>query len=249
MDIILPVYNSAPIVDQVVEAVRLYVAKHPHDCGIFVDDGSSDGTADLLAQLIEQDSQLTLIRQPQNLGKGGAIHRGIEACTCEHICFVDGDLAYSLDHLDVLREKLNTSDVVIGSRHLVDSPQLNITWLRRAMGGTFNWYVRTLLGLPFRDTQAGLKGFRLKVANDLFSRQRLTRFAFDAELLYIAKSLGYSISEIPATVSDQHSYRDSTVKLVRDPLRMFWSVLRIRLNALIGRYGSAHSPELRRRGV
>ena len=112
------------------------------------------------------------------------------------------------------------------------------------MGATFNLYVRTMLRLPFRDTQAGLKGFKRAVAQDLFPKQRLRRFAFDAELLYLARSKGYSITEILATVSDEHSYNNSSVQLLKDPIKMFWSVLRIRFNKLVGRYGSAHITKL-----
>ncbi len=234
------------MIDQVVDSVATYLEDHQTDRAIFVDDGSTDQTADLVAHLIKDHSRILLIRQQPNQGKGAAIHRGATACNSEYICFVDGDLAYSLDHLDTIRKELRSSDVVIGSRQLADKPQANITVLRRFMGNSFNWYVRVMLRIPFRDTQAGIKGFQRQVAEDLFGRQRLTRFAFDAELLYLARASGYSISEILATVSDQHSYRDSTVKLIRDPIKMFWSVLRVRFNALAGRYGSTHPTQLRR---
>jgi dolichyl-phosphate beta-glucosyltransferase len=244
MDIILPLYNSEYLASKVVSTVFAYLNEHENDRAFFVDDGSSDKTVEIVENLIKDDCRVSLIVQPYNQGKGAAIHRGTTACTSEYLCFIDGDLAYSLDHLDELRNKLKTFDVVIGSRYLTKKSQQNITPLRRIMGATFNLYVRTMLRLPFRDTQAGLKGFKRNVAQDLFAKQRLQRFAFDAELLYLARSNGYSITEILATVSDEHSYHDSSVRLLKDPMKMFWSVLRIRFNKLVGRYGSAHITKL-----
>ena len=244
MDIILPIYNSEVLASQVVTTVFAYLDEHENDRAFFVDDGSSDKTAEIVANLIRDDCRVSLIVQPYNKGKGAAIHRGANACTSENLCFVDGDLAYSLDHLDELRKQLQNFDVVIGSRYLTKNSQKNITPLRRIMGATFNLYVRIMLSLPFRDTQAGLKGFTRAAAQDLFPKQRLQRFAFDAELLYLARSNGYRIKEILATVSDEHSYNDSSIQLLKDPIKMFWAVLRIRFNRLVGRYGSTHITKL-----
>jgi dolichyl-phosphate beta-glucosyltransferase len=109
--------------------------------------------------------------------------------------------------------------------------------LRRVLGWTFNKIARTILWMPYRDTQAGLKAFRLDAARRIFALQRVPGFSFDAELIFIARRLGYSVGEIPARVSDTHSYKISKVNLAREPFRMLRELVRIRGNALLGRYG------------
>jgi dolichyl-phosphate beta-glucosyltransferase len=126
--------------------------------------------------------------------------------------------------------------VVVGSRNLAGGKQRNIQLTRRIMGWGFNLLTRIVLRLPYRDTQAGLKGFRLEAAKRIFARQRIFDFCFDAELLFLAGRLGYRIAEVPARVSDAHVYRGSQVNLWRDPPRMFFSLLRICCNNAQGKY-------------
>ncbi len=84
--------------------------------------------------------------------------------------------------------------------------------------------------------QAGLKGFRKQAAREIFDKQKLTGFSFDAELIYLAKKLNYRIGEIPAVVASSHKKKISKVNLVQDSLHMLWDLLTIRLNDMIGRY-------------
>ncbi|HMN41656.1 MAG TPA: glycosyltransferase [Phycisphaerales bacterium] len=241
VQVILPFYNEAGLIRHTFEEVEAFALAHPEYAFLFVDDGSSDDTADTLRLLISEsdipESRLRLISYAPNRGKGQAVKAGVEGATADLVLFTDGDLAYSMDHLPKLAAALEQADVVIGSRSLVHRSERNTTTMRRIMGWTFNKCARAILGLPYTDTQAGLKGFRLDAARAIFARQRLGGFAFDVELVYLAKRLGYRIGEIPAYVSEAHSYKVSKVNLIKDPLRMFGALVDVRCNAILGRYG------------
>lgn len=239
VSIILPVYNESSLIGSVFNQVRDFAAQRPNYRFMFVDDGSSDDTAVRLDERIAKldHDHITVLRCGKNVGKGRAIHLAAAQCKGDLVCFTDGDLAYDLEHLDLLVEKLADHDVAIGSRALVQEEQENITLKRKAMGLVFNGSVRTILGLPFRDTQAGLKGFRPEAAHAIFKRQRVTNFAFDAELLFLAQRMGYRIAEVPAHVAKRHSYKATTMNLVTDPLKMLLSVIGIRARSIFGQYG------------
>jgi dolichyl-phosphate beta-glucosyltransferase len=249
--LILPVYNEANVIGSVFNRVRDFTRQNGDYHMLFVDDGSTDQTAARLADKIERTGmdQLQLLACDGNGGKGRAIRTAIKQCHSDLICYTDGDLAYSLDHVQRLVEALSEHDMVIGSRHLVAEPQANISLRRKGMGWLFNLGVRMILNLPYRDTQAGLKGFRAAAADRIFAHQQVDDFAFDAELLYLAKRLGMRIGQIPAHVSKRHSYKISTMNMLRDPAKMLGSVLRVRLNSLTGKYAKADPAEFRHRGV
>lgn len=241
--IILPVYNESQQIDSVFEEVRRFAAQRPDYRFLFVDDGSEDDTAARIDRHIAEspDGHIAILRCGKNVGKGRAIHLAAAQCNGDLICFTDGDLAYDLEHLDLLVEKLADHDVAIGSRALVEKEQANITAKRKLMGVVFNGSVRAILGLPFRDTQAGLKGFRPQAARAIFRRQRVTNFAFDTELLFLAQRLGYSVGEVPAHVAERHSYKVTTMNLFTDPIKMLMSVIGIRARSILGQYGKRHA--------
>jgi glycosyltransferase involved in cell wall biosynthesis len=241
VQVILPFFNEAGLIRHTFEEVEKFGLEHPEYAFLFVDDGSSDATADTLRTLISEsdipEHRLNLISYKPNRGKGQAVKAGVEGATADMVLFTDGDLAYSMDHLPKLAAALEQADVVIGSRSLVHKSERNTTTMRRLMGWTFNKCARVILGLPYKDTQAGLKGLRLAAAREIFARQHLGGFAFDVELVYLAKRLKYRIGEIPAYVSEAHSYKVSKVNLIKDPLRMFGALVDVRMNAILGRYG------------
>ena len=117
------------------------------------------------------------------------------------------------------------------------------------MGECFNFLARRILALPYRDTQAGCKGFRRDAARSIFEKSSISGFGFDAELLFIARKLGFSIMEISANVSKEHNYKKGKLKLMKDSVIMFCNLLHIRWNDLLGKYDEADIVELRRRGV
>jgi len=184
----------------------------------------------------EAPANVRLIALPGNRGKGYAIRTGFAEANGEFFCFTDGDLPYSLDQVSLLGEKLAGSEIVIGSRNLPGAVNEGVAARRQILGGGFNWLVRTSMGLPYRDTQAGLKGFRREVAKKLFLHMRTYGFSFDVELLYLARKYRFTVAEMPVRVSSEHSYKTSKLKLMRDSLRMLWGLLWIRINDAAGKY-------------
>lgn len=240
IDVILPVYNEAGLVATVFPQIQAFTQEHPEFRFLFVDDGSTDDSANLIRKYIDQSQlsdRLRLHCCQTNGGKGMAIHIGFSLADGDLLMFTDGDLAYSLDHLLLLADALRLNDVVIGSRSLVESGQKNIKLIRKLMGWTFNRFVRLILHLPYSDTQAGLKGFRREAAREIFHRQQLFDFAFDVELVYLARKLGCRIGEVAARVSESHSYKISTVNMARDPMRMFTALWKVRINSWKDVYG------------
>lgn len=250
--VILPVYNESRLISHTIGAVLAFASQNPGFGFLFVDDGSSDDTAAIIRERLagRADDRVALLSYAPNRGKGRAVHAGVERCLEAFsiaglddggpdsglVCFTDGDLAYSLDHLTELAAALEKHDVVIGSRSLVHRDEKNTSLPRRVMGGTFNLLARALIGVPHKDTQAGLKGFRARAAREIFRRQSLDGFAFDVEIVFLARRLGFSVGEIPARVSEEHSYKVSKVDLLRDPVRMFRALLDVRTAAARGRY-------------
>lgn len=240
-EVIVPLYMERTMIHRVHGALAAFVHRNPHWSVRFVDDGSTDGTPGLLSTMLavnDEAGHMTLEQLPRNRGKADAVAHGVLHSKAERIFYMDGDLAYDPNLLLDLDRALEHADVAIGSRGLSAAgrtPGL----LRRAMGGSYNLMVRATLGLPHRDTQAGIKGFRRSAAHLLFHARRTRDFGFDAELLFLAKRAGMRVAEVPVTVNPEHEGIGSNVRLIRDPLRMFSSMLRIRANALAGRYDTS----------
>ncbi|MSQ90479.1 MAG: glycosyltransferase [Phycisphaerales bacterium] len=237
-EVLVPLYNESAIIGRVHGAFVRFAAAHPHWQITFIDDGSTDDTVKILRESLRgNDAQgaMRLIAAARNVGKADAIALGIAQSSAQKVLFIDGDLAYALDHLDTLDRALDRAPIVIGSRAVaggVKSRRL----LRGLSGGSYNLLMRLVLGLPYRDTQAGLKGFRGDAAKALFARRRQRGFGFDAELLFIAKKLKLAVVEVPAAVSADHAALGTNVRIVRDSIGMFLGLIQIRIDALRGLY-------------
>lgn len=236
--VVLPTYNESRLIEGTFRRVAVFARKHPGYSFLFVDDGSRDGTPQLIERLIELSPgvPVRLHAYTVNQGKGHAVRTGFAQSAHDIVCFTDSDLAYSLRHLPRLVAALRTADVAIGSRALVPRQERKVPLGRRVMGEVFNRLARLILGLTFKDTQAGLKGFRADAADKIFPRLRLRGFAFDVELIFVARQRALRIAEIPAKVSKRHNIKATKVSLVRDPLRMLMALLGVRWNQIMGRY-------------
>lgn len=193
---------------------------------ILVDDGSTDETANLTEDLLAPVfPRLRVIRLDRNMGKGAAVRAGITAADAPVVLFIDADMSVTPSDIPAFVHAVRSADVAIGSRSMPDSVVGSHSVQRRVMGRTFNRIVRSLTGLPFWDTQCGIKAFRTPAARLLFHLTRSQRFAFDVETLFLASQLGMETSEVGV---NWHEREGSSVRLLADPLSMLHDVADIR---------------------
>ena len=234
--LVLPVYNEADQASRVSQALRPFLARHRNCRAILVDDGSHDGTAEAFRRGLRGLKNAAVMGLRDNGGKGRAVRLGFAGAQEDLLIFLDGDLAYSLSHVRPMISALKSYDVVIGSRSMAPQAEGSLPKRRAFLGWGFNRLACLLFRFNYPDTQAGLKGFRRRAARELFPRQKVDGFAFDAELLYLARKLGLKVGQIPAQVSGDHSYKTSQVKLSFDTLLCFLDFLLIRLRSWTGQY-------------
>jgi len=236
LSIIVPAYNEARRLPGTLPRVIEYASRLDEAVEIIVvDDGSTDGTGDVAASVGQVCGLVTVLRSDQNRGKGAAVRRGMLAARRGHVLFTDVDLSTPIGETSKLRAALDSgADVAIGSRRLAESDvQVHQPWLRELAGRTFSRLVSLLLLPGIRDSQCGFKAFRRSTARELFGQQRLEGFGFDAEVLWLARRLGYRVVEVPIVWRDD---RRSNVRLLRDSGGMLLDLGRIRLNGWAGRY-------------
>lgn len=238
ISIVIPAYNEEQRLGPTLNAILSFLSQRASAFAeiLVVDDGSRDGTARIVEQFSAAHPQIRLLRNPGNRGKGYSVRHGVLESRGEWILFTDADLSAPIEELDKLFDAVRRThaDIAIGSRALERSLiQVHQSWFRETAGRIFNLFLRLLTGLPFLDTQCGFKLYRRQAAQEIFRRQRLERFGFDAEVLYIARRLGFRCVEVPVRWS--HS-PGTKVSMLRDSLDMFLDLLRIRWNDLLGRY-------------
>jgi len=203
---------------------------------ILADDGSADGTgtafADALAELPQSHVAYHYLHL-RHRGKGAAVRAGVRAASGDPIIFLDSDLTIPVDIIDdFMRAIASGADIAIASRYVHGSVVRRPLW-RRLVGDTFRVFVRTLVPTGVEDTQCGGKAYTAEAAKDLFARQRLDGFAFDAEVLFLARRAQYRVREIPFALVQDH---ETSIDFLRETPRMIADLFRIRLNALLGRY-------------
>ncbi len=245
--IVMPAYNESdkiiPTITQVFNFMRKFTSSFEF---ILVDDGSTDQTADLVQKYTEEYRELRLIRN-KHLGKGPAIWTGVKAAKGDFIYLADADLSTPIDELKKLYNWMleHNYDIVIASREGVGAERVNEPLYRHLMGRVFNMFVQFIALKGINDSQCGFKLFRKTTAKDVFKRLKIynadsansTKIpylgAFDVEVLYVAKKLGYKIKEVPVLWTYVKTTR---LNPVRDSIRMAIDVIKIRLNDIRGLY-------------
>ena len=193
---------------------------------IVVDDGSTDGTGLRAEGLLAPTFPLfRMVRPAQNAGKGAAIRRGVAAARTPVTVFMDADMSVDPSQITRLIDALGPNDVALGSRALPGSVVESDRFHRKMMGRTFNALVRGVTGMPFRDTQCGFKAFRTPLARILFHLMAVDRFAFDVEVLCLARQLDMGIAEVP--VHWQYG-GESSVRALADSVSMTRDVVGLR---------------------
>ena len=234
LSLVVPAYNEEGRLPASLARMSAYLSSRGHRYEVIVVvNGSTDRTVDVAKAATRTDPSIRVI-QSSRRGKGLAVRLGVLAARGERVIFCDADLSTPIDEVVGLADRLDDRyPVVIASREGLGSRRIGEPYLRHLMGRVFNGLVRALAVPGIQDTQCGFKAFTRTAARDVFSRQTIDGFGFDVELLYLARRLGYRVREVPVTWVYAASSR---VDPLRDTVRMFADVLRVRLNALRGRY-------------
>jgi hypothetical protein len=190
---------------------------------IVVDDGSTDRTADVASSLFSSFPDHRVLRLPENRGKGAAVRAGVRAASGRSVAYMDADMAIHPRQLPALLAALDGADVAIGSRALGRHGVAYSTRLRTFEGRAFNWAVNALTGVRLPDTQCGFKAFRAPVAHLLFGCAVVDRFAFDMEVLSLARRLDLRIAEVSVEWTDVPGSR---IRPLRDPVSMLLDLVR-----------------------
>jgi len=234
LSVIIPAYNEAGRLPATIKEAYAWLSGHFANTQnnefeiIVVDDGSSDATVEKAEEMIAGRPQLKVLKQPRNRGKGAAVRRGMLEATGHIRLFMDADHSTHIrETVKVLDAIHKGADMVIASRQHPESDiSVSQSWLRENMGKSFNFLMRSLVGLKMEDTQCGFKAFTAEAADAVFSRQKLEGFSFDVELLFLASKLGFKVAEIPVEWINEPNSR---VRMLADPALMFADILRIRL--------------------
>ncbi len=230
-------YNEEKRLPATLDEILAYLREKPFSPVevIVVDDGSCDRTAEVVEGYLLSHPLVRLLKNPGNRGKGYAVRCGMLEALNEWVLFSDADLSAPIGELDKLisaAEERNAA-VAVGSR-AVDRSLVAVhqPLLREWSGRCFNWVMRLVTGLPFRDTQCGFKLYRAEAARAIFSRQRLEGFSFDVEDLVIAKIRGIPAIEVPVRWSNVEGTKVGAMQGVQS----FLDLIKIRWYTLLGRY-------------
>jgi glycosyltransferase involved in cell wall biosynthesis len=226
--VILPCFDEARRVPRTISAL---LAELPDDVSLLVvDDGSRDETAAAALDAARGDPRVQVTSLPANRGKGGAVRAGMLDAQARLLVFTDADGSYG--PADVLRvaDALRHTPVAIGTRGKAPGGG---PLPRQLASRGFNFAVRRMLGLPYTDTQCGLKGFRRDAAQAIFSRARMNGYGFDAEVLFLARRLDLGVTEVAV---EPEARSGSKVRIVVDALRMLREMAVVRRLAASGAY-------------
>ncbi len=236
ISIVIPCFNEGKTIFQNIKEINGYLARKFSNYEIIaVNDGSSDNTLSEL-RLVQQETPIKIINNEFNEGKGKVVRDGVLVSRNEIVMFLDADLAIPIEELEKFIEEIEKgADLAIASRFVPGLKILRpVLWHRRIMEKIFR-ILRMIILNSWRvqDTQCGFKVFRRDVAQRVFSMATINRFAFDAEIIFIAKKFGYTIKELPISLQNPpHSH----IRIIRDPIDMFFALLKIRSNDIGGVY-------------
>lgn len=236
---ILPAYNESERLGESIPKVVDYVRDRGLKAEIIVvNDGSTDSTAEVVRSFAATNPMIRLLENPGNRGKGYSVRSGMLHASGAVALFTDADLSSPITEADKLFAALREgADVAMGSRWLQRELQTERQpLLRQLYGRLFNLGLRVVLGLRYRDTQCGFKAFNRRAIETVFTRQRIERWGFDPELLFLANKFRLKTTEVP--VEWAHDHR-SKINPMRDGLTMGVEVLKIRWNDIMGRYRHA----------
>ena len=235
LSVIIPAYNEEKRIAATLLDIDKYLRQQNYDYEIIVvSDGSTDNTVSVVRNLKSQISNLKIIDNKENHGKGYVTKQGILEAKGEYRIYVDADNAISMDQIEKFWPYLKEGyDVVIGSIEVEGAKiEEHAAWYRRALGKWAKYLIRFLAIWEIHDTQRAFKLFPAKVAQAVFSRQTIERWGFDIEILVLAKKLGYKIKELPVVWINPG---ESKVTL-SSYIKTFTELLKIKYNLITNKY-------------
>jgi glycosyltransferase involved in cell wall biosynthesis len=237
--IVIPAYNESARLGATLDKVLAYVHTQGWDAEVIVvNDGSRDSTAEIVQAFAKNAPSLRLIENPGNRGKGYSVRNGMLNARGRTVLFTDADLSSPIEEAPKLFAALEAgADIAIGSRWLRAETQTQRQPLHRQLfGRIFNLALRLTLGLQFTDTQCGFKAFKQSAVQAIFPLQKIERWGFDPEILFLARKLKFKVWEVPVG----WAHRDGTsINPLIDGSRMVMEMLHIRWNDISGKYDAS----------
>ncbi len=243
LSVVIPAFNEEKVIGSTVARVAAYLQERGDNELIVVDDGSTDSTAQVVKGLLHSYPCLRLVESGRNGGKGRAVKLGVLCSRGRYVLYTDADLVYPIEGAEPFMAAVDGgADVAIGCRSHPDTlfalnpRHFSYIYQRYLVGRIYILIANALLRLGVLDTQCGFKLFRGDAARDVFSRTRSYDFAFDVEVIHVARLLGYRVAELP--VFFLYLGEQSSVELIRDSIRMLRDLWIIRRNGRRGVYAT-----------
>lgn len=234
LSVIIPAYNEEKRIPKTLAEIDEYLKNQNYDSEIIVvNDGSKDKTAEAIRERVSMIKNLKLIDNRINQGKGAVVRQGLLSAQGEFRLFTDADNSTSIDQIEKMWPEFKKGyEIIIGSRDVkgavLDPPQ---PFLRQViLGEGFKLFRKIIIGLwKIQDTQCGFKCFTKESAENIFPKCKIDRFAFDPEILIIAKKLGYKIKEIPVYWKNDPESKvkfKSMIKMAIDLFKIRWNLIK-----------------------
>lgn len=241
--IVIPAYNESARLGATLAKVLAYVHAQRWDAEVIVvNDGSRDDTADIVRAYSAKVPAVRLVENPGNRGKGYSVRNGMLNARGRVVLFSDADLSSPIEEAPKLFSALDQgADIAIGSRWLRAESQTQRQPLHRQLfGRIYNLILRLTLGLQFADTQCGFKAFKLPAVQAIFPLQKIERWGFDPEILFLARKLHFKVKEVSVVWGHSGGTR---INPLIDGSRMVMEMLRIRWYDLSGKYDGSRASE------
>lgn len=235
LSVVIPAYNEERRLPETLTTLNDYLGSRSYTWEVIVaDDGSEDGTPAIVHEFGQAHTGFRVHTFP-HLGKGGAVRQGMLTARGEYRFLCDADLSMPIELLGrLLPPEAPSADIVIGSREADGARRIGEPHGRWLMGRVFNAFTRLLAVPRIKDTQCGFKVFTMEAAEALFPAQTLDGFAFDAEILFLARKRGFTATEVGI---DWHYRAESKVRPFRDGWRTLRDLILIRWRWLTRKYG------------
>jgi glycosyltransferase involved in cell wall biosynthesis len=234
--IVVPAYNESARLGSTLQQILDHIHQQQWNVEVVVvDDGSRDATVEVIRRYAAAHPEIRLVQNPGNQGKGYAVRNGMLQARGNIMLFTDADLSSPISEASKLFSALEAgADVAIGSRWLDPSLMFKRQSMQRqVLSRIYHLYLRALLRFPYRDTQCGFKAFTRRASAMIFPNQRIRRWGFDPEVLYLAHRQGLKVAEVPVAWGHDEG---SKINPLRDGMRMGVDGLKVWWYALTGKY-------------